>query len=78
MINVQEKFKIDIDKLPSMSVMVLKATLKTGREHLKNFQTTMSAFKFPEKRLKCHDTIYYETVVPIIENILVEYEKLKK
>ena len=78
MVNVQDKFKIDIETLPSMSLLVLKATLKTGRAHLKSYRDTMSAFRFPEKRMKCHDTIYYETVVPEIERILAEHEKLKK
>lgn len=69
---------VNIESLRSLDISVLKLTLKTGRDHLKYFQESMSAFRFPEKRMKCHDTVYYERVVPEIEEIIREYESRKK
>lgn len=76
-LSVKEKFEVNIDSLRSLDISILKNTLKVGREHLKYFNETMGVFKFPEKRMKCHDTVYYERVVPEIELILKEYEKRK-
>ncbi len=66
----KEDFKIDVDKLKALNISVLKATYKEGEKHLRYFYGTMSVFKHPELRLKAHDTVYYEKVVPIIAEIL--------
>lgn len=74
MINVKEKFKVNIDSLRATQISVLKAIKKSGEAHLKYYYGTMSAFKFPEKRMKCHDTKYFEEVLPIVDEILKEYK----
>lgn len=71
------KLEANVDALRSLDISILKNTLKVGRDHLKYFSETMSVFRFPEKRMKCHDTVYYERVVPEIELILKEYENRK-
>lgn len=71
-------FIIDIEKLRQEQLSVLKAIKLSGEKHIKYFNDTMKAFKFPEKRMKCFDTQYYERVLPEINKILEEYEKNKK
>lgn len=78
MVNVSDKYKVDIDKLRVMQISVLKALKKTGEKHLESFHSTMSSFKFPERRVKCHDTKYYEEVIPEVNRILEEYSKIKR
>ncbi len=75
MANIQEKFKVDLEELKGMQINQLKLRLKEGERHLKYWNSTMSAFKYPEKRMKCQDTKYYEEVVPEIKRIL---EQLKE
>ncbi len=75
--NIQEKFTVDIEKLRTEQISVLKATYREGERHLKYFASTMSAFAFPEKRVKTFDTKYYEEVMPVIARILKEHEQLK-
>lgn len=77
MVNVKEKFKINIESLRAMQINVLKAIKKSGEAHLKYYYGTMSAFKNPEKRMKCHDTMYFEEVLPIVDGILKEYQNKK-
>jgi len=77
MVNVKEKFKINIESLRSSQINVLKAIKKSGEAHLKYYHETMSAFKNPEKRMKCHDTKYFEEVLPIVNEILEEYHNKK-
>lgn len=77
--SVQEKYKIPpIETFQEMQISVLKAKYKEGEKHLKYYYSTMSVFKYPEKRMKTFDTKYYEEVLPIIAKILREYEQLKK
>lgn len=75
--NIQEKFKVNIEELQSMQVKVLKATYREGEKHLRYYYSTMSAFSNPQNRVKCHDTKYYEEVMPIIAKILKQHEQLK-
>lgn len=73
-----DKYIVDIDKLKQEHVSVLRAIQKEGLEHMKYYNSTMGAFSSPENRVKCHDTIYYEEVLPIIKNVLDEYERRQK
>ncbi len=74
----QDRFKVDVEKLRSMQVQSLKTIKRIGEKHMKIFHKTMSAFKHPENRLKCHDTAYYEKVLPIVNEILRDYSNIKK
>ena len=76
--NIQEKFAVDIDKLRTEQISVLKAIYREGQKHLKYFSATMSAFTYPEKRIKTFDTKYYEEVLPEIARILKQHEQLKR
>lgn len=76
--NIQEKFKVNIEELQTQQLSVLKAIYREGDKHLKYFYGTMSAFKFPERRVKCFDTKYYEEVMPEIARILKQHEQLKQ
>lgn len=77
MVNVKEKYKINIDSLRATQINVLKAIKKSGEAHMKYYHSTMEAFRFPEKRMKCHDTKYFEEVLPIVDQILKEYKEKK-
>jgi hypothetical protein len=68
--NIKDKFKVDIEKLKTQNISVLKAVLREGERHLRYYYSTMSVFKHPESRVKTQDTVYYEEVVPIIVEIL--------
>jgi hypothetical protein len=67
---VERKFIVDVDKLRSEQISVLKAIYKEGTAHLDYYYRTMSAFSNPENRVKTFDTKYYEDVLPIIIDIL--------
>ena len=71
------KFKVDPLQLRDQQVSVLKALYREGERHLKYYNSTMGAFRFPEKRMKCFDTKYFEEVLPLIDGILREHEQLK-
>jgi len=75
--SIQEKFKVQVDKLKELEIKILRALFKEGEAHLKYYFTTMSCFKYPERRVKCYDTVYYEEVLPEIARILKEHENLK-
>lgn len=68
--DIREKFKINLDELKTLQIKHLKLRLKEGERHLRYWNNTMSAFKYPERRVKCQDTKYYEEVVPEIKRIL--------
>ena len=76
MVNVKDKFKIDIGSLRSLQISVLRNLKKVGDRHLEYYNSTMSAFKFPEKRMKCHDTVYYEAMLPEVNRILEEIDNI--
>ncbi len=71
------KFKVDPSHLQDQQVSVLKALYREGDRHMKYYHSTMGAFKFPEKRMKCFDTKYFEEVMPMIEDILKQHAQLK-
>ena len=73
-----KKFEIDIEKLGSEQISVLKAIHSAGEKHLQYYYSTMSVFKNPANRVKTHDTEYYEQVMPIVTNILRDYEHSQK
>ena len=69
--------QVDIAQLPEQQIKILKAIKREGEKHLKYYYDTMKHFKFPEKRLKCFDTKYYEDALPHIERILREKSEIK-
>jgi len=76
-IGMQEKFKIDVEGLRQEQISVLKAIYKEGTRHLHYYHSSMSCFKYPEKRVKTFDTKYYEDVLPIVIDILMNnYPKI--
>lgn len=77
MVNVKEKYRVNIEKLRELPVSILKTVQREGIKHMKYYNDTMAAFKFPERRIKCYDTKYFEETLPEIEKILIEYEQLK-
>lgn len=76
--SIQEKFKVDIDKLRTEQVSILRKIFKEGTAHLKYYHSTMHVFKFPDLRIKTFDTKYYEEVLPEVSKILREYDQSKK
>lgn len=76
--DIKEKFKVDVEKLRTLQVSVLKAIKTEGEKHLKYYHSTMSTFSHPALRIKTHDTRYYEEVIPIIVRILEEHGQLVK
>jgi|JI9StandDraft_1071089.scaffolds.fasta_scaffold00044_65 hypothetical protein len=62
--------RLKIEHLAEQQIKVLKAIKKEGEKHLKYFYETMKYFTYPERRLKCFDTNYYEEALPRIEEIL--------
>lgn len=76
--NIQEKFSVDIDKLRTEQISVLRAIYREGTKHLKYFSETMKAFAHPENRVKTFDTKYYEEVMPEIARILKQHEQIKR
>lgn len=62
------------DQLTDLDVSVLRAIKREGEKHLQYFYSTMKHFQFPERRLKCFDTLTYERVLPKVERILREKE----
>lgn len=69
-----DKFKIDLNNLHQEKLSRLKQVQKAGYKHLEYYNNTMAAFQFPERRIKCHDTIWFEEVLPIITKILKSHE----
>lgn len=69
--------QVDIAQLPEQQIKILKAIKREGEKHLKYYYGTMKHFKFPEKRLKCFDTKYYEDALPHIERILRERSEME-
>ena len=61
---------IDKENLTDEQLAVYKAKYRAGKKHLKYIEDTMKHFKFPERRVKCFDTIQYEREVPEIEALL--------
>jgi hypothetical protein len=76
--SIQEKFKVDIDKLRTEQISILRKIYKDGTAHLKYYHGTMSAFINPHLRIKTFDTKYYEDVLPEVSKILREYDQSKK
>jgi hypothetical protein len=73
---VQKQFVVDIEKLKAEDINRLKNLYKEGEKHLKYYNESMSVFKYPERRVKTYDTVYYEQVMPIIIDIIRNYEEL--
>ena len=69
--------QIENTQLPDQQIKILKAIKREGEKHLKYYYDTMKHFKFPEKRLKCFDTKYYEDALPHIERILREKSEIE-
>lgn len=67
---------IDVDKLSAEQIFSLQAQYQEGAKHLKYFADTMKHFKFPERRMKTFDTVYYEQHLPEIEQALKQLGKL--
>ena len=63
---------VEIEDLQTQHTKVLRAIKKEGEKHLQYYRDTMSAFSKPENRIKTFDTIYYERVLPHIEQLLNE------
>ena len=66
---------ISIAELQDQQLNILRAIKREGEKHLKYFYSTMYHFKFPDKRIKCFDTKYYEEALPVIERILRDKSK---
>lgn len=60
----------EIQSLAEQQVKVLRAIKKEGERHMEYFDSTMSAFKNPQARIKCFDTLYYEKALPYIDQLL--------
>jgi len=65
-----EKYKIDIENIHQEKISRLKQVQKAGYKHLDYYHNSMSVFEFPERRVKCYDTIWFEEVLPIVTKIL--------
>lgn len=81
--SMEEKFKVDIEKLRVEQISVLKAIYREGIKHISYYHKSMAAFRNPELRVKTFDTKYYEEVLPIIIDIFQNnypkiYEDLTK
>jgi hypothetical protein len=76
--SIQEKFKVDIDKLRTEQISILRKIFKDGTAHLKYYHSTMIVFQYPERRIKTFDTKYYEEVLPEVSRIIREYDQSKK
>lgn len=63
-----------LEHLTDLDVKVLRAIKKEGEKHLRYYYSTMKHFRFPERRLKCFDTVTYEAILPKVERILREKE----
>ncbi len=61
---------IEVDKLTPEEIISLKAQYKLCIEHIKYFNDTMKHFKYPEKRIKTFDTMFYEKNIPEIRQAL--------
>lgn len=68
--------EIEVDKLTPDQIFSLQAQYQEGVKHLKYFNDTMKHFKFPERRMKTFDTVYYEKNLPFIEKALRQLDKL--
>lgn len=58
------------DKLNELDVKVLRVIKREGEAHMEYYHRTMKAFKFPHLRHKAFDTVYYESVLPIVTDLL--------
>lgn len=70
-------FKIEADKLKEVDIAIVKAIYREGTKHMKYFHSTMSIFKNPANRVKTHDTLYYEEILPYTIEILKNKGELK-
>lgn len=68
--------ELDVNNLTAEQILSMKAQYSEGKKHLAYFNDTMKHFKFPEKRMKTNDTVFYERVVPQIETMLKQAGKL--
>jgi hypothetical protein len=66
--------QIDLENLDQVEIGVLKQVFKNGTAHLKYFFETNIHFKFPERRMKTADTVYYEKVIPIVAKRIKDLE----
>lgn len=73
----EEKFKIDISKIGELGIAVARRYKKIAEEHLLYYYKTMEVFSNPVARIKCHDTVYFEEILPIVNNIIAEHESRK-
>lgn len=67
---------IDINKLTPEQIFSLEAQYQQGQKHLKYFADTMKHFKYPERRMKTFDTMYYEKNLLDIERALKQLGKI--
>jgi hypothetical protein len=74
MLYKDQTVQINLDNLDQLQIGNLKQVMKAGEAHLKYFEDTMKHFKFPERRMKTDDTIYYEKVLPIVRRKIRELE----
>lgn len=68
------KIPTDLSDLSKLDLKVLRNIKRAGEKHLKQYYATMSVFQYPERRMKCFDTLAYERVLPKIERILREQD----
>lgn len=71
------KYNIDVDNLQNTQVSVLRRVQRDAIAHIKYFYDSMSAFKYKERRVKCHDTKWFEEMLPIVSKVLKEYDGRK-
>lgn len=67
---------IDISSLKEEQIFSIEVQYQEGKKHMKYFNDTMKNFKFPERRMKTNDTIYYETNMPEWERVLKQLKKI--
>lgn len=73
----EKTFVVDKEKLKGEQLVVLRAIQKAGQKHLSYYHESMAAFQHPERRVKTFDTVYYEEVMPIVIDILRNYENVE-
>lgn len=74
----EKKFVVDVESLRGEQLNILEAIYKEGEKHIREFHERAKAFKYPERRVKCFDTVYYEQVMPIIVEILRNHKETRK
>ncbi len=73
-----DKFKLDVDNISKDQIMILKKFKREADKHLHYFYSTMGAFKNPELRVKCFDTLEFEQLLPEVSSIINQFENKTK